>query len=150
MSTWVFHSVITGLSWSETSARLYRAGVQSEARPSFPSPSHLYIPADLCFHCISVAHSCAYHLKCLSAPWYSIQHVNHSRDQLFLQECNYILSNKTWKGPTSFKMQCVLPRRQGGIPSSWNMLTSLCGRTMGNRRRRVLKQGKKKNKIFDE
>lgn len=72
--------------------------------------------------------------KNLLKPWYLIQHVNHSKDPLFLKECNYILSNKTWKGPTSFKMQCALPRQQGGIPSSRNMLTSLCGRSMGNRR----------------
>lgn len=70
-------------------------------------------------------------------------YINHCRDPLFLQECNYIVSNKTWKGPTSFKMQCVLPRQQGGIPSSWNMLTSLCGWTVGNRRGKSVETDKK-------
>lgn len=41
-------------------------------------------------------------------------------------------------------MQCVLPRQQGGIPTSRNMLTSLCGWTRGSRR--VLKQ-EKDNKL---
>lgn len=47
-----------------------------------------------------------------SQMWNIILHVNHSLDLLFLQECNYVLSNKTWKDPTSFKTQCVLLRQQ--------------------------------------
>lgn len=71
----------------------------------------------------------------LLKAWHLIHHINHSGNLLFLQECNYILSNKTWKGSTSFKMHCVLPRQQEGIPSSWEMLTSLCGRTMDSETR---------------
>lgn len=88
----------------------------------------------------------SYHLMTSVFSNHDIQYnmyVNHARDPLFLQECNYIVSNKTWKGPTSFKTQWVLPRQRGGIPSSWNMLTSLCGWTVDNRRGESVQTEKK-------
>lgn len=93
---------------------------------------HLYPKGLLAFQVIERLLSEWASVNCIfSNPWHLILNINHSRDLLFFQECNYILSNKTWKSPTRFKTQCVHSGEQEGIPSSQNMLTSQCGWTMG-------------------